>query len=532
MRKAISFLLLFMMLLAIGQLAVVAEDLDDEEDISMDAILNPPTPAPAPGSTPLPTPEPSPSPEPVYQQDGSIEITLTAVGEDPDGDTLSYRWWRYFEADTYNDGVEVPALEDQDVGLVIDRTAPLAEGTVPDSIVLAGADTEQVTFTVPEDAKSDADETVEDRIADAPESAREELWVDLGLRQLEAAAAEPAGGGVAQERKRVVVRDRLVQVYRAPVEEALDPVAHADGMGALLPCAGDDPGEAGVDGGGGPSGLSYEDALGLGHGSPFAGFPEYTARAPTCLALGEKVGQAWADGKVLGQERLPAARTGLRDGRAQLVRLRHVRHGRRVEVVRVQQHRGAKVLPAHAEHEVVEVREQLRGVAAARRHEQRPRPAIAVKLVRLALRKGPQPVEGVLEQAAVRPEEERRRERHHVARAVRRVDGRHVVALCAGSAPPWRQPTQQCMSSVRRSSTCTVLPACRAPCSNERIMAAVKPLARDDPFSTRILAMGFLLPVRAGYSSSASKSAAWPTVFTTSSTQLSRATSWRLWTAM
>ena len=40
------------------------------------------------------------------------------------------------------------------MGLVIDRTAPLAEGTVPDSIVLAGADTEQVTFTVPEDAKS------------------------------------------------------------------------------------------------------------------------------------------------------------------------------------------------------------------------------------------------------------------------------------------------------------------------------------------------------------------------------------------
>ncbi len=82
------------------------------------------------------------------------EVTLTAVGEDPDDDTLSYRWWRYFEADTYNDGVEVPALEDQDVGLVIDRTAPLAEGTVPDSIVLAGADTEQVTFTVPADAKS------------------------------------------------------------------------------------------------------------------------------------------------------------------------------------------------------------------------------------------------------------------------------------------------------------------------------------------------------------------------------------------
>ena len=117
------------------------------------------------------------------------------------------------------------------------------------------------------------------RRVDALERACKEPRVGLGLRQLEAAAAEPAGGGVAQERERVVVRDRLVKVHRAPVEEALDPVAHADGAHALLPCAGDDPGEAGVDGGGGASGLSYEDALGLGHGSPFAGFPEYTARA-------------------------------------------------------------------------------------------------------------------------------------------------------------------------------------------------------------------------------------------------------------
>ena len=82
------------------------------------------------------------------------EVTLTAQGEDPDGDTLSYRWWRYFEADTYDDGVEAPKLEDQDVGLVIDRTAALEDGVVLDSIKLEGADTEQVTFTVPEDAKS------------------------------------------------------------------------------------------------------------------------------------------------------------------------------------------------------------------------------------------------------------------------------------------------------------------------------------------------------------------------------------------
>ncbi len=97
MRRAISFLLLFMMLLAIGQLSVVAEDLDDEEDISMDFILNPPTPAPAPGSAPLPTPEPSPSPEPVYQQDGSIEITLTAVGDVTIGRNVQHKGTSIFE---------------------------------------------------------------------------------------------------------------------------------------------------------------------------------------------------------------------------------------------------------------------------------------------------------------------------------------------------------------------------------------------------------------------------------------------------
>ena len=82
-------------------------------------------------------------------------VTLTATGEDPDGDELTYRWWRYFEADTYDDGVAAPKLVDDDsLGLVIDRKAELEEGAVLNSIVLEGADTEKVTFTVPADAKS------------------------------------------------------------------------------------------------------------------------------------------------------------------------------------------------------------------------------------------------------------------------------------------------------------------------------------------------------------------------------------------
>ena len=85
--------------------------------------------------------------------DAGSAVTLTAMGEDPDGDALSYHWWRYFEADTYNDGVTAPKLEDQDVGLVIDRTASVEEGAVLDTIELAGADTARVSFVVPPDAK-------------------------------------------------------------------------------------------------------------------------------------------------------------------------------------------------------------------------------------------------------------------------------------------------------------------------------------------------------------------------------------------
>lgn len=81
-------------------------------------------------------------------------VTLTAVGTDPDGDTLTYHWWRYFEADTYDDGAVIPELEDINMGLVLDRTAAVTDGVAPDTIALSGADTEQVTFTVPADAKS------------------------------------------------------------------------------------------------------------------------------------------------------------------------------------------------------------------------------------------------------------------------------------------------------------------------------------------------------------------------------------------
>ena len=68
-------------------------------------------------------------------------MTLTAVGEDPDGDGLSYRWWRYFEADTYQDTEYANEIvEDDSLGLLIDLTRDLAEGEPTDTIEITGAD--------------------------------------------------------------------------------------------------------------------------------------------------------------------------------------------------------------------------------------------------------------------------------------------------------------------------------------------------------------------------------------------------------
>ena len=82
-------------------------------------------------------------------------VTLTAEGTDPDGDNLTYRWWRYFEADTYQSDARPKKLTDDDsLGLVIDRTAEVDDPATLDTIELDGASTQTVSFTVPEDAKA------------------------------------------------------------------------------------------------------------------------------------------------------------------------------------------------------------------------------------------------------------------------------------------------------------------------------------------------------------------------------------------
>ncbi|WP_320163038.1 nucleoside hydrolase-like domain-containing protein [uncultured Trichococcus sp.] len=84
------------------------------------------------------------------------EVTLHANATDPDGDGLTYSWWRYFEADTYEDSKVEPleAVADVTSGLQLGLHRDLAEGEKTDTIALSGSDTDTVTFTVPEDAQS------------------------------------------------------------------------------------------------------------------------------------------------------------------------------------------------------------------------------------------------------------------------------------------------------------------------------------------------------------------------------------------
>jgi len=90
------------------------------------------------------------------------KITLTAKATDPDGDKISYKWWRYFEADTYQDDKrEKPALHDVKGKIVdfptmeftLNHVRDLLPNEKIDVIKLNGANTSKITFTVPEDAK-------------------------------------------------------------------------------------------------------------------------------------------------------------------------------------------------------------------------------------------------------------------------------------------------------------------------------------------------------------------------------------------
>jgi len=84
------------------------------------------------------------------------KVTLTAEGEDQDGDNLTYNWWHYFEADTYdpNESYTTEAEPLLAGGMQLDVQRKVGDDEKLDTIDITNADQAEMSFTVPEDAKS------------------------------------------------------------------------------------------------------------------------------------------------------------------------------------------------------------------------------------------------------------------------------------------------------------------------------------------------------------------------------------------
>lgn len=70
---------------------------------------------------------------------------------------MTYKWWRYFEADTYQEySGSTKAVEtiNEEYGLSLGWTRQLDENEVVDAVTLTGADSEKMTFAIPDDAKA------------------------------------------------------------------------------------------------------------------------------------------------------------------------------------------------------------------------------------------------------------------------------------------------------------------------------------------------------------------------------------------
>ena len=82
------------------------------------------------------------------------KVTLTAKATDKDHDALTYKWWRYFEADTYQDSVS--KMKDQPEvmgGLQLNVIRKRDKSEKIDTIKINNADQKNMSFTVPKDAK-------------------------------------------------------------------------------------------------------------------------------------------------------------------------------------------------------------------------------------------------------------------------------------------------------------------------------------------------------------------------------------------
>lgn len=76
------------------------------------------------------------------------KIELHALGSDPDHDAINYRWWRYFEADTYFKSSTSPIEAIVEQGLIFSQ---IQQGKADTRIVLENSRTDTVTVHVPLD---------------------------------------------------------------------------------------------------------------------------------------------------------------------------------------------------------------------------------------------------------------------------------------------------------------------------------------------------------------------------------------------
>ena len=81
-------------------------------------------------------------------------VTLHAKATDPDNDRIFYKWWRYFEADSYQDDKrDKPDYVESGIdGFLLNYTRPLLPDEILNSIQLDGVESDTVSFKVPEDA--------------------------------------------------------------------------------------------------------------------------------------------------------------------------------------------------------------------------------------------------------------------------------------------------------------------------------------------------------------------------------------------
>ena len=94
MRKFLSFLLVIAMM---ASLCVAAVSAEEEEEIDLWELLYTPAPTLDPNATPTPAPPPVPTPAPVLEADGSLILTITAVGDVTIGRNVQHSGTSIFE---------------------------------------------------------------------------------------------------------------------------------------------------------------------------------------------------------------------------------------------------------------------------------------------------------------------------------------------------------------------------------------------------------------------------------------------------